>query len=163
VLVGIGLLMLLWLALAHRLTLPTAIAASVGAIAAWSAQRWLFPETPRVSLRLFSHPVRLLRFLLTLGSRFVQSTWYTCRLILLGREEGRIVALPNSLEDALGRVILSIAVTLTPSTISLLIEDDLHYIHWLGMRGRPGDWRQVKDPLEYRVKRLVERGSDAGR
>jgi multisubunit Na+/H+ antiporter MnhE subunit len=161
VIIGIASLILLWLALTRDVS-PIAVgAACVAAAVAFVAQRWLFPRTHSVTTRLLSHPGRLLTFLATLALRFVQSTLYTCRLILLGGEEGRIVALPSGLRDPLAQFMLSIAITLTPSTISLLIEDDLHYIHWLGAKRRNGDWRKIKDPLERRVARLVERRPDA--
>jgi multisubunit Na+/H+ antiporter MnhE subunit len=161
VFVGIGLLVLLWLALTRDVSPATVVAAAVAATGVLTARRWLFADAGSVSLRFLSRPVRLLAFCLTLAFRFAQSTLYTCRLILFGREEGRIVALPTALQDPLAQFALSIAITLTPSTISLLVEDDLHYIHWLGVKGRVRDWTTIKNPLERRVARMTERRRDA--
>jgi multisubunit Na+/H+ antiporter MnhE subunit len=158
---GIGLLVLLWLALTRSVEPLVLVAAVAAAVVALAAQRWLFPQSGFVSLRVLSRPLRLAAFLFALAFRFVLSTLYTCRLILFGGEEGRIVALPTPLQDPLAQFVLSIAITLTPSTISLLVEDDLHYIHWLGVRGKSGDWTQIKNPLERRVARLMERRPDA--
>jgi len=44
---------------------------------------------------------------------------------------------------------------LTPSTISLLVEDDVVYLHWLQSRRGAGDWRTIKESIESRVLDLV--------
>ena len=88
--------------------------------------------------------------------RFVHSTLHTTWLILRGGEEGRMMALPIRIEDPLARFILLNSITLTPSTISLLVEDDLLYIHWLQSAGGHGDWREIKESFETRLGKLFE-------
>jgi len=66
------------------------------------------------------------------------------------------MALPIRIEDSLAQFILLNSITLTPSTISLLVEDDLLYIHWLQAAGGHGDWREIKESLEARLHSLFE-------
>lgn len=66
------------------------------------------------------------------------------------------MALPVRVEDSLARFILLNSITLTPSTISLLVEGDLLYIHWLQPAAGHGDWREIKESLEARLQRLFE-------
>ena len=66
------------------------------------------------------------------------------------------MALPLRLEDPTGRFILLNSITLTPSTISLLVEEDLLYIHWLQDETGKSDWREIKESLEARLQRLFE-------
>lgn len=160
---GLAALLLLWIALtrsADPYSLLVGIVAAGGVIL---VQRHLFPTFNPLSLSLLRHPHRLIAFLVTLLLRFVVSTVHTSRLILLGGEEGRIVAIPIRIEDPVGRFILLNSITLTPSTISLLLEGDLLYIHWLRAKGRTGDWRRIKESLEKRLLRVFARRTDARR
>jgi multisubunit Na+/H+ antiporter MnhE subunit len=148
------LLLLVWLALARRLD-PATIGFGVGAVLIVMAVRRLLFPTPDLALALLlRRPIRLVRFLAALALRFVLSTAYTVRLILLGREEGRVVTLPIRVTHPIGQLILLNAITLTPSTISLLLEEDLLYIHWLRAAHEEGDWRTIKDTLERHVLEL---------
>ena len=150
-------LILCWFALTRTVSALALVFALAAAIVAMLAQRALFPESRPLLRRLLARPHHFVAFLGILAARLVQSTWYTSRVILFGREEGRIVALPSRLEDPMGQFILSHAITLTPSTISLLMEDRLHYIHWLAMAGETGDWRSIKESLEDRLARIFTR------
>jgi multisubunit Na+/H+ antiporter MnhE subunit len=93
---------------------------------------------------------------LDLAKRFALSTLMTAWLILTGKEEGRMMALPLRVKDPLARFLLLNAITLTPSTISLLIEGDLLYIHWLQTAGGRADWRRIKESLETHLIHLFE-------
>ena len=74
-----------------------------------------------------------------------------------------MMALPIRITDPLARFLLLNSITLTPSTISLLIEDDLLYIHWLQPANGQGDWRAIKESLEDRLTQLFERGEHGDR
>ncbi len=151
------LLMAVWVALARSLSPLTIAVGFVVAMTVLLAQRLLFPERFGAARRLLRHPVQLLTFLGILCVRLVQSTLHTCRVILFAREDGRLVALPSRARDPLAQLLLSHAITLTPSTISLLIDGDHHYVHWLQARGDKGDWTSIKESLERRLIRLLER------
>jgi len=141
-------LIAIWLLLTRRLDTPALVVGVVVAGCVCFAQRMLFRRHDRLMSMLLRHPVRSLRYIGILAWRFLISTGYTIRLILLGDEEGRIVALPLRLRHPIGRLLLLNSITLTPSTISLLVEGDLLYIHWLRARNAEGDWETIKETLE---------------
>jgi multisubunit Na+/H+ antiporter MnhE subunit len=62
----------------------------------------------------------------------VTTTW----AILTRKARPGIVAAPIRLHSGMGRSLLSWAVTVTPGTIALLVDDDLLYVHCLR---RPAD------------------------
>jgi len=160
---GIVVLSLVWVALSRRFDVQT-VALGVGAsLLALCLQRFLVPLRGRPAVHALRHPLRLLWFVATLLKRFVLSTLLTARLILLGDEKSLLMALPMRVTHPFGRFLLLNSITLTPSTISLLIEGDLLYIHWLQRRGGHGDWRTIKESLERRVEAVFPEGDDAGR
>ena len=155
---GILALLLVWLALTRTLAFPFVIAGFLSSVIVAVFWRTIMPQASSSVHMLIRHPVRLVRFLIALVGRFVISTLHTTWLILKGGEEGRLMALPIRVKDPLARFILLNSITLTPSTISLLVEDDLLYIHWLQASAGHGDWREIKESLEARLHRLFEEG-----
>jgi multisubunit Na+/H+ antiporter MnhE subunit len=141
-------LITIWLLLTRRLDVPALVVGLLAVGLVCIAQRTLFRQHDRLMSTILLHPWRSLRYAVSLAWRFVVSTGYTIRLILLGNEEGRIVALPLRLRHPIGQLLLLNSITLTPSTISLLIEGDLLYIHWLRARNAQGDWETIKETLE---------------
>jgi len=156
-------LALVWIAITRRLDVASLVLGSVAVGCVLLVQRTLIPRSDRASAPLWRRPVRLLQFALALAGRFLYSTLFTSWLILSGGEEGRMMALPTRITDPVGRFLLSNAITLTPSTISLLTEDDLLYIHWLQRRSGGGDWRAIKDSLERRILGLFPPANDENR
>lgn len=155
---GILVLLLIWFALTRTLAFPFVIAGLLSSVAVAVFWRAIMPEAPSSIHKMMRHPVRLARFVFVLAKRFFISTLYTTWLILRGREQGRMMALPIRVEDPLARFILLNSITLTPSTISLLVEDDLLYIHWLQTSDGHGDWREIKESLEARLYSLFRGG-----
>ena len=152
----------LWIALTRNLD---ALAVGVGFVAALGvvlAQRAIFPEAKPFVTGLLRRPHQLLAFGANLLVRLVVSTCYTSWLILSGKADGRLMALPLRVRDPLGQFVLLNSITLTPSTISLLVEDDVLYLHWLQSRDGAGDWRTVKESIERRVLALFPPSTDAG-
>ncbi len=156
-------LIAVWLALARSADLTQLVLGVLIAGGIVLLQRRLFPVLNPLFSSLLRRPHRLVVFLGILLWRFVASTIYTSRLILFGRDEGQIVAVPVQLDHPIGQFVLLNAITLTPSTISLLLEEDLLYIHWLRKKGRGGDWRKIKESLEARLCAVFERKTDAHR
>lgn len=156
--VAMVLLVLVWAALTRSVE-PLSLAAAVGAaVLALGIRRWILPSPGRIGRVLLRRPHRAALYAATLALRLLQSTAYTCWVVLFRREEGRILALPTALRDPIAQSILSSSVTLTPSTISLLLEEDVLYVHWLGVRGGSSDWRGIKDSLERQLLKLWEAG-----
>ncbi|MFC2082739.1 Na+/H+ antiporter subunit E [Candidatus Bipolaricaulota bacterium] len=154
---GIFILLLVWLALTRTLDLPVVLAGFLSSLLVVIFWRVIMPKVPSSTHMLLKRPIRLIQFVFTLARRFVVSTLHTTWLILRGGESGRMMALPIRVKDSLGRFILLNSITLTPSTISLLVEDDLLYIHWLqSADGQSSDWRAIKESLESRLHALFE-------
>jgi len=160
---GIAALLMVWLALTRTLALTSVLAGVLSSVLVAVFWRAIMPEVPSSVHTMVRHPIRVIRFVLVLARRFVLSTLHTTWLILRGGEEGRMIALPIRVEDTLARFILLNSITLTPSTISLLIEDDLLYIHWLQASGQQTDWRAIKESLEVCLQRLFERAGNGDR
>lgn len=159
-LVSFLVLLFLWLAIGRNSD-PWAIAIGiVSAVVVLLLQRRLFPSISLFPLRLLCRVHYLIHFLLTFCIRFVISTIHTSRLIILGGEEGQIIALPIEIDDPFARFILLNSITLTPSTISLLLEGDLLYIHWLRKKGSAGDWQVIKKSLERSLSSVYMRRTD---
>ncbi len=150
------LLMLIWVTLSRSTDPHVLWVGFLAAAAVLLIQRQLFSAVPLFSISFLCRPFQLVFFLYTLTVRFVTSTIHTCRLIILGQEEGSIVAVPVKLKDSLAQFILLNSITLTPSTISLLLEENLLYIHWLRKKGSAGDWQQTTRSLELRIKSAFE-------
>jgi multisubunit Na+/H+ antiporter MnhE subunit len=146
------LLLLLWIALTQSIDVVV-LGLGVGfSVAIMLLQHYLFPSIHVPSLgKLLSSMHLLVAFIVVLIWRFTVSTLYTCRLILTGKEEGHIVALPVRIKDPIGQFLLLNSITFTPSTISLLLEEDILYVHWLRARGERGDWQMIKESLEERL------------
>lgn len=151
-------LIAIWLVLTRRLDVPALLVGVFVAGVACLSQRMLFRRHDRLISTLLRRPVRSLRYVGILAWRFVISTGYTIRLILLGDEEGRIVAVPLRLHHPIGQLLLLNSITLTPSTISLLVEEDLLYIHWLRARDAQGDWEAIKETLERELLTIFPNG-----
>jgi len=160
---AVAALAVLWIALSRSLD-PLEIGIGVAAsIVVVLAQRALFPDAQRLVSALVRRPHRLFAFAGTLAVRLVVSTAYTSWLILSGKAEGRLMALPVRVSDPLGQFVLLNSITLTPSTISLLVEGDVVYLHWLQSRDGRGDWRTIKESIERRVLALFPPPSDGDR
>ena len=154
------LLVLVWIALTQSVDVLTLSTGVVGAAGITLLQHHLFPSIHVPSLaRVLSRVHLVFLFVAVLVWRFVSSTLYTCWIILTGREEGRIVALSVHIHDPIGQFILLNSITFTPSTISLLLEGETLYVHWLRTAGNRGDWRAIKESLERRIRPVFEERS----
>ena len=150
-----------WIGLTRRFD-PSLLA--IGAVAAAGVtylQRRLFPAINLSLDALIRRPGAAFQLVAVVAWRFVVSTVYTSYLILFARVEGRIVAVPTTVRDPFAQFILLNAITLTPSTISLLLDGDLLYIHWLCRAGGTGNWKKIKEPLEVRLHAVFARGENA--
>ncbi len=151
-------LLCMWVALAQRVDRTSLVFGAVAAAVVWCIRRLLFSgEAPGFGWRgirrwLWAAPA----FVATLVHRFTVSTLRTSWLILSGEEEGRVVAVPTRVQHPTGKFLLQNSITLTPSTISLVSEGDLLYIHWLQRHGTSGDWQEIKEALETRVESLFK-------
>ena len=159
----IVILSLVWIALLSEFDAGTAALGIAAALVAASIQRVLIPVHGRPLVCVLRHPLRTVFFVATLAWRFASSTLLTAWLILRGRAESRLVAVPMCVTHPFAQFLLLHAITFTPSTSSLLVEGDVLYIHWLQPRGGHGDWRAIKESLERRIAGIFAGGDDADR
>lgn len=155
-LLGFAVLMMIWMALTRSVDVVSIAVGAVCCVLVILFWHQAVPASRSSAYRILRHPVRALCFVGVLAYRFVLSTLYTAWMILRGGEEGRIVALPLGLKDPFARFILLNSITLTPSTISLLTEEGLLYVHWLQSAHGDGDWQGIKESLELRLARVFE-------
>jgi len=148
----------IWIAASRRFDPAALLIGGLTAAGVALLQARLFPRVNRSLTALVRRPHRTLLFIAVLLWRFIASTLYTSFVILFPYAEGRIVAVPTAVSDPLSRFMLLNAITLTPSTISLLIDDDQLYVHWLRRRGSAWDWRRVKESLERRLNAIFQEG-----
>ncbi len=153
-------LLIVWIALTRSSDPYILITGIIVAAGVTFVQHRLFPTRILLSRVFLRRPHRVVAFFTTLFFRFITSTLRTCGLILAGKEEGRIVALPIRVKDPFARFLLLNSITLTPSTISLLLEGDLLYIHWLRERGHHGDWQGIKESLEEKLLKAFGEDND---
>ncbi|MGB2982672.1 MAG: Na+/H+ antiporter subunit E [Candidatus Bipolaricaulia bacterium] len=156
-------LSLLWIALSRSLDLHRVLIGVAVSFGVVLFQRVLFPRVDPFVSALLRRPHRLVAFGFTLLYRLIVSTLFTSWLILSGKGEGRLMALPVRVSHPLGQFVLLNSITLTPSTISLLVEGDVVYLHWLQARDGKGDWRTVKESIERRVLALFPQGEHGDR
>ncbi|MGC9529517.1 MAG: Na+/H+ antiporter subunit E [Candidatus Bipolaricaulaceae bacterium] len=72
-----------------------------------------------------------LAFALLASARVTAAVTRTCWAIVRGDARPGIVAVPVSLQSDMGKLLLLWAVTVSPGTIALLMEDELLYVHCL--------------------------------
>ena len=145
-----------WMSMTRSLALPVLLAGGASAVIVVAFWACFMPRPSASIKRLYVRPIGTIRYAITLLARFIVSTLATSWLILRGNEHGRLMVLPLNVSDPIARFILLNSITLTPSTISLLVEDDLLYIHWLRADADHQDWRTIKDALEVRLKSIFE-------
>ncbi len=69
-----------------------------------------------------------------------------------------IVEVKTSMKSSLGKLMLANSITLTPGTLTLDVQDDRMYIHWIDVQGQDSDaaTRAIVDTFENTLKEVVE-------
>ena len=132
---GWGLLYLFWWALFGEpklIPLLAGIFATGGALFLF----YRFGLTIDLPLGSIARPLGWLKFFSILIWEIAKSTFWTCYLIVTGGVSGEIVAYDTKLESGYGRLFLINSITLTPTTIGILSEGNLVYIHHINLEGR---------------------------
>lgn len=89
----------------------------------------------------------------------LKSTARTCCLNLTGGVEGRIVAYTTDLKTSSTRLFLLNAITLTPITIGILSEDNLIYIHHIGLESQE-DYEEMVDKIRTNFEEPLKEFQD---
>ncbi len=88
-----------------------------------------------------------LLFFLRLAYRIVLSTARTLFLVITNRIKPEIVVYPCEVRSSFGRLLLMNSITLTPTTIAILTERNLLYIHHLYLPSRE-KYQKMKDAIQ---------------
>lgn len=73
----------------------------------------------------------------TVGALVVAAVARTGWAILTGRVRSGIIAIPIRVRSEMGQLLLLWAITVTPGTIALLVEEDIAYVHCLHRPSHP--------------------------
>ncbi|PKL25198.1 MAG: cation:proton antiporter [Spirochaetae bacterium HGW-Spirochaetae-3] len=110
-----------------------------------AARNMVFPRL----LPALAYPFRLVAAMYAASFRTLAS-------VLSGRVSPRVVHFRSRLKSDIARVALAEAITFTPGTISIELDEDHFIVHWLNATtrhsARAGD--EVKGPLEAAIKRI---------
>jgi len=69
-----------------------------------------------------------------------------------------IVAVPTELQSRMGTLLLANSITLTPGTLTLDVDKDTLYVHWIDVRGASADEARasIVAPFERTLKGVAE-------
>ncbi len=107
---------------------------------------WRFDLDIDLPLESLFRPLAWTRFFVILIFEILRSTVLTCYLIITGGIEGRIVAYNTELGTGSTKLFLLNAITLTPITIGILSENNLIYIHHIGLRSQE-DYEEMVEKI----------------
>lgn len=120
-----------WLLFTASLETFSLVSGMIGAVVIAALTYDEFIAQHNVSLRSFMpRPVMLLRFLAILVFYLYQSSWRMLIAVFSGHASPRIVHFRTRLSSDLARMVLSNAITFTPGTITLDLNDDHLTVHW---------------------------------
>lgn len=88
-----------------------------------------------------------LLFFLRLAYHIVLSTARTLSLVITNRIKPEIIVYPCEVESDLGHLLLMNSITLTPTTIAILTERNLLYIHHLYLPSRE-KYEKLRDSIQ---------------
>lgn len=156
--VGWSILLFLWWILAEDSGRPIVLLIGVlgsGGVIFLYHRFDLSIDIPMSSLAL---PVLWIKFFLILISEIGKTTIRTCYLIITGKFEPKIIAYETELETGYGLLFLLNSITLTPTTIAVLSEKNLIYIHHLQLEDKEDyeeTTRKINSNFENPLKELI--------
>ena len=105
---------------------------------------------------LFKNLFRIIRYVVVLVIEIVKANFAVVRLILSQEEEiePALVTFRSDLKTAAGRSALANAITLTPGTITVQLEDDVYTVHCLDESLAEG----IKESVFVKRMEEIERG-----
>ncbi|HPE35828.1 MAG TPA: Na+/H+ antiporter subunit E [Spirochaetales bacterium] len=147
----------LWLVFTASADLFSLLTGAVGSLAVAALTHGQFIAGHEASLRSFApRPLALAGFLAFLIYSMYASSFAVLAAVITGRISPRVVHFRTRLNSDLARMVIANAITLTPGTITLDLNDDHLTVHWLLATTRhsraAGDL--VKGRFEERLKRV---------
>ena len=146
-----------WLLFTASFTPFSLIAGFLGALVVGLLTYDLFIAHYEPRLRSFlPNPLYLVIFLGVLVFFLYQSSWIMLRAVISGKANPRIVHFRTRLKSDLARMVLANAITLTPGTITLDLNDDHLTVHWFfsTTSHAKAAGEQVKGRMEKYLRRV---------
>lgn len=100
-------------------------------------------------------PAALLLFLLIMILLLYQSSFRMLLAVITGRSNPRFVHFRTRIKSDLGRMVLANAITMTPGTITLDLNDDHLTVHWLFSSTTHS--KAAGEAIKGRMERLLRR------
>jgi multicomponent Na+:H+ antiporter subunit E len=84
------------------------------------------------------------------------SSWRVMKAIITGKISPAILQIQTKLHTNAGRVFLANAITFTPGTATISLEDDVLTVHWLFGKGQTNSASSdsVKSPMEDKIMKV---------
>ncbi|MFP4588898.1 MAG: Na+/H+ antiporter subunit E [Candidatus Acetothermia bacterium] len=149
------LVVLWWVLSGGSDSLAVILVGALGALAILFLYR-RFELAVDIPLRSATYPLLWLKFLFILLVQIGIATARTCYLILTGDIEPKIVAYNTKLERGSSRLFLLNSITLTPTTIAILSEKELVYIHHISL-GDKEDYDQMVDGIKSSFEKPLQK------
>lgn len=124
---------LLWVIFNGNFTLEIAILGLIAAAALFAFTCKFMNHSIAKEKKLYRNAFRLLRYVIVLVIEIVKANFAVVHMILSEEEETEpvLVTFRANLRTSIGRSLLADAITLTPGTITVLLEDDMYTVHCL--------------------------------
>lgn len=123
----------LWVIFNGRLTLEICIFGLIIAAAVFAFTCRFMDYSVSKELHVYKKGFLFLRYIFLLVKEIVKANWSVIHLILSQREEVQpeLVSFDTSLETPTGKAFLANAITLTPGTITVALEESTYTVHCL--------------------------------
>ncbi len=122
---------LLWLLFTGSTELFSLVAGGAGSLLIAALVYDVFLPKHEANIHYFlPHPLYLIRFLFMVVFFLYQSSAHMLRAVVTGRASPRIVHFRTRLRSDMARMVLASAITFTPGTVTLDLNDDHLTVHW---------------------------------
>ena len=131
---------LLWVIFNGSLTLEIALIGIVVAGAVFAFTCAFMGHSIRREIALYRNMLYGIKYVVILVVEIVKANNYVMKMILTQREEVEpaLVTFRTDLKTTTGRALLANAITLTPGTITVMLEEDHYLVHCLDRSLAPG-------------------------
>ncbi len=147
---------LLWVIFNGNFTLEIAVFGVIIAAAVFTFTCKFADYSIEKEKLLFRNLFRIIRYIIVLVIEIVKANFAVVHLILTQEEEiePALVTFRADLKTAAGRSALANAITLTPGTITVLLEDDVYTVHCLDESLAEG----MNESVFWKMMEEIEKG-----
>lgn len=127
------LFLLLWIIFNGNFTLEIFVIGLIVAAAVFAFCCAFMEHSLKKEIAIYKNVLRGFAYAATLVVEIVKANNYVMKMILTQREEidPALVTFSTNLKTSIGRALLANAITLTPGTITVMLEDNSYLVHCL--------------------------------